>query len=142
LAVSPEKPAKFTLNLRLPSWARNQPLPGDLYSYENAQPAAWTVQVNGKKTELPLEHGYMSVSREWKTGDVVALDLPMPVRRVIGNEHISATRDRVALERGPIVYCLEGIDNKAQVSDCMLRAEAKITANHKAAVLVRATLLA
>ncbi|OIR03770.1 Non-reducing end beta-L-arabinofuranosidase [mine drainage metagenome] len=108
LTVDPAKPAEFALRLRVPGWARGEPVPSDLYTFEN--PGAtqrWTILVNGSPVDAPLDHGYAVLSRIWKAGDVVELDLPMPVRRVLGNAHIEATRGRVAFERGPVVYCVE-----------------------------------
>ncbi|HEY5910417.1 MAG TPA: beta-L-arabinofuranosidase domain-containing protein, partial [Verrucomicrobiae bacterium] len=126
LAVSPEKTTAFTLCVRIPGWAQGRPLPGDLYAYENPKPAAWSVRVNNRKVAPDVERGYIAIAREWKAGDVVTLDLPMLVRRVSGHPRIAATRNRVALERGPIVYCLEGVDNNGSVSDCVLPQKASV----------------
>jgi hypothetical protein len=118
--VDPEKTGTFSLCLRIPGWVRGQPLPSDLYRYEDATPAAWSVRVNGEAVEAVVKDGFAVVRREWKLGDRVQLDLPMPVRRVAGNENIAATRGQVALERGPIVYALEGCDNDGKLSDIFL----------------------
>ena len=125
--VKPAKPADFTLALRLPGWVQGKPLPSDLYSYEDPTPAAWSVSVNGQKISATPEKGYLLVKRTWATGDKVTLDLPMPVRRVVGNEKIAATRNLSAIERGPVVYCLEGVDNEQAVFDAFLPASAKFT---------------
>lgn len=125
--VSPEKPAAFTLALRLPGWVQGKPLPSDLYSYENPAPAAWTVSVNGEKIPATPAKGYLLLKRTWSAGDKVTLDLPMPVRRVAGNEKIKATHNLSAIERGPVVYCLEGIDNEAGIFNTFLPASAKLT---------------
>jgi DUF1680 family protein len=127
LRVDPARPATFTVCLRIPGWAQGHPVPSDLYTYEDSTPAAWLVRVNGRKLEARPQNGYVAISREWKSGDTVALDLPMAVRRVRGHPSIAATKDRVALERGPIVYCLEGADNGGSVSDCLLPEQASIT---------------
>jgi DUF1680 family protein len=124
--VSPEQPASFTLCLRIPGWVRGKPLPSDLYAYDDAAPAKWSVRVNGKKLSVVPQQGFAAISRAWKAGDTVTLDLPMPVRRVAGNEKIAATRGLVALERGPIVYALEGVDNGGAVFDAVLPASAKV----------------
>lgn len=129
ISVTPEQPATFTLALRIPGWVRAAPLPSDLYRYADATPAKWSVRVNGKKVPAVLINGYVQISREWKAGDTVALSLPMPVRRVLGNEKISATRGLVALERGPVVYCFEGVDNDKSVADLVLPDNAKIKAH-------------
>ena len=120
LRVMPEKAGSFTLNLRIPCWVEGKPLPSDLYTYDDATPAKWTLRVNGKKVSATVQHGFAVITREWKAGDVVTLDLPMPVRRVAGNAKIAATKNQVALERGPIVYAFEGADNDGSVFDAVL----------------------
>lgn len=126
ISVTPERSASFTLCLRIPGWVRGEPLPSDLYRYADATPAKWLVRVNGKEVQTALVNGYAQVTREWKAGDTVSLSLPMPVRRVLGNEKIAATRGLVALERGPVVYCFEGVDNNETVADLVLPDVAKI----------------
>jgi len=124
LAVKPEKPATFSLSLRVPGWVEGRPLPSDLYTYVDAAPARWTVRVNGRPVKPELKNGYAVITREWRGGDQVTLDLPMPVRRVVGHEKIAATRGQVALERGPVVYAFEGVDNDNNLADLFLPATA------------------
>jgi hypothetical protein len=112
LAVSPEKPAAFTLRVRIPGWAQGRPVPSDLYAYETPAAAAWGVRVNGEKISAAPERGYLAIAREWRTGDVVELDFALPVQRVHGNEKIADTRGQVAFERGPVVYCVEARDGE------------------------------
>jgi DUF1680 family protein len=116
LTVNPEKSGPLTLRVRIPGWARNQPVPGDLYRYENPSNETISLKVNGRETPLNLQNGFAVLNRTWKRGDVVELDLPMPVRRVVANEQVAADRDLVALERGPVVYCVEGVDHGGTVS--------------------------
>ena len=108
LTVSPDQPAKFTLRLRIPGWAQGRPVPTDLYGYDDATPGTWTVKVDGAPVRGALEKGYVGITREWKAGDVVELDLPMPVRAVHSHPQAAALRELVAFERGPVVYCVEG----------------------------------
>lgn len=111
--ISPTKEdEKFSLRLRLPGWVQGRPMASDLYRYIDSRPANWTLSLNGTKIDNPqLENGYLVVDRQWKTGDVVELDLPMLTRRVLAHEAVEADRGRVAIERGPLVYCAEGADN-------------------------------
>ncbi|HEX8323383.1 MAG TPA: glycoside hydrolase family 127 protein [Tepidisphaeraceae bacterium] len=123
LTVNPAKAATFAVALRVPGWARGEPVPSDLYRYANADKEAVaeadteavaeavSLKVNGEPMPLTTEKGYAIIRRAWKTGDVVELSLPMPVRRVLANDKVAADRGRVAIERGPIVYCAEGVDN-------------------------------
>lgn len=110
LAVHPEKSGEFGLRLRVPGWARGAPVPGDLYRHLDASCAPPSVKVNGAAVSPALEKGYLVVSRPWKAGDRVEIEFPMPVRRVIAHEAIEGNRGMAALERGPIVYCVEGAD--------------------------------
>ena len=111
VTLAPDRPRSFAVNVRIPGWAREQPVPGDLYKFADAPAPRPTLSVNGEAVPLTLTDGYVSIRRTWKAGDVIALDLPMPVRRVVANDHVEADRNRVALQRGPIVYAAEWPDN-------------------------------
>jgi DUF1680 family protein len=111
LTVRPAKAGSFTMNLRVPGWARNEAAPGDLYRFLDPVTAQVTVTVNGQKVASTMAKGYLSMTRAWKAGDVVDLTLPMPVRRVVANELVAADKGRVALQRGPLVYAAEWPDN-------------------------------
>jgi DUF1680 family protein len=111
IAIDPETAGTFTLKARVPGWARNQAMPGDLYSFADTNDATAKLRVNGKEMPLALENGYATISREWHKGDVVELDLPMNIRRIRANSQVAADRDRIALQRGPIVYAMEWADS-------------------------------
>lgn len=111
LTINPKRTATFALRLRIPGWVAGQPMPGKLYTYANAQPAPYTLSVNGQSVRPTLENGYAVIRRAWKRGDRVLLNLPMPVRQVVANPAVAADRNHVAFERGPVVYCAEGMDN-------------------------------
>ena len=111
ITVAPEKKSKFTLAVRIPGWARNEPVPGDLYRFADTNTEPVTLSVNGKAVKFKVENGYANLNRSWKPGDVVELNLPMPVRRVLANPNVKADIGRVALQRGPIVFCAEWPDN-------------------------------
>jgi hypothetical protein len=117
LRVQPEKPVAFTLNVRIPGWARNQPVPSDLYRYDDGLNPQPTLAVNGQASALNMQRGFARVQRQWQSGDVLTLELPMPVRRVAAHPAVKADRDRFAVERGPIVFCAEGADNGGRVLD-------------------------
>ncbi len=111
LTVHPEKPGKFSIKLRVPGWARGDVVPSDLYRFLDDVSETPTLKVNRRSVPLKLERGYVTLTRNWRPGDVIDLHLPMPVRRIIANESVEADRDRVAVQRGPIVYCAEWPDN-------------------------------
>ena len=102
-----------------------------------------SLSVNGKAigTET-LDKGYVRIHRPWKKGDVVELDLPMPVRRVVAHEKVAADRGRVALQRGPVVYCVEAVDHGGRVSNLILPADATLTAEHRDDLLGGVTVIA
>ena len=110
LTITPDRPAAFTVNVRIPGWAKNEPVPGDLYRFLDTAPAA-TVKVNGQPVTAAPVKGYVPVARTWRAGDTVELNLPMPVRRVVAHDSVAADRNRLALQRGPIVYAAEWPDN-------------------------------
>jgi DUF1680 family protein len=120
IEVKPEKAADFTLAVRIPGWAMNRPVPSDLYTYPEAAEGAPALKVNGEAVEIMAEKGYAVIRRTWKAGDSVELSLPMPVRRVTANEAVEEDRGRVAVERGPLVYCAEWPDNDGRVSNLVL----------------------
>lgn len=106
---------KFALNLRIPGWARNQPVPSDLYTYSDKLQPKVRLAVNGKRTPVSLNKGFAVIDRQWKNGDTVSLELEMPVRTVSAHPEVKVDYQRFALERGPLVYCAEGADNQGQV---------------------------
>jgi DUF1680 family protein len=112
ISVNPEKEKAFTLKLRIPGWAHNKAVPGDLYSYLDHVSSKITLTVNGEEEKITLNNGYAGISREWTKGDEVELVLPMTVHKVVANEKVSDDSNKVAFEYGPIVYCAEEIDNK------------------------------
>ncbi len=113
LTVATEKPATFALRLRIPTWAQGEQfVPGDLYHYIDSVDARASVKVNGEEvTDAAIEEGFLVLNREWNTGDKIELNLPMPVRVNDSHEAVAENRDRIALTRGPLVMCAEGIDN-------------------------------
>lgn len=106
---------KFTLKVRIPGWVRNQVLPTDLYTYSDKKRPWYTVKVNGTLAEGVLENGYFCMDRRWKKGDRVEIDFEMEPRTVKANPKVEADRGRVAVERGPLVYCAEWPDNDFDV---------------------------
>lgn len=100
---------KFAIKLRIPSWLKQSPTNNTLYTYLNAAPA-YTVLVNGVAAGAADTNGYVTINRSWKKGDVIELNFPMEVRRIVANDNVEDDRGKIALERGPVVYCIEGND--------------------------------
>ncbi len=137
ISVATPAPAEFTLKVRIPGWARGEAVPGDLYRFEGGDDAAAApaLSVNGEAAAIELENGYARLRRTWRDGDTVALSLPMPVRRVVANEAVAADAGRVALQRGPIVYCAEGVDNGGRALDLALPDGAALAARFEPGLL-------
>ena len=111
VSINPVKPAKFCLRLRIPTWTRDRFVPGDLYRYADSIAAPVTVSVNGQQFDAPFEKGFAAIDREWRDGDRVVLNLPMPVRVTECHPAVKANTDRIALTHGPLVLCAEEVDN-------------------------------
>lgn len=104
------QPGSFELRLRVPGWCEGA-----------------TVSVNGRRVAQPAtERGYFVLAREWRNGDAVELNFPMPVQRIVANPRVKADHGLVALQRGPIVYCLEQCDQAAPLGRMFLPADAQI----------------
>jgi DUF1680 family protein len=112
IAITPEKESEFMLCVRIPGWALGEPVPSDLYRFEKTKVPLIGLKINRKVTNTVIEDdGYVYLKRMWKQGDVIELNLPMSIRRVYAHEKVEANRGRVALMRGPVVYCLEAPDH-------------------------------
>lgn len=137
--AAPSRP--FAINVRIPGWARNQPVPSDLYRYVDGEAPPVELSVNNEPVTAASERGYVRLERTWKAGDRIHLVLPMPVRRVAAHERVEAARARWALERGPLVYCVEGVDNGGSVKQIRLDPKAEITVQHRPELLGGVTVL-
>ncbi|MCK5207705.1 MAG: glycoside hydrolase family 127 protein, partial [Cyclobacteriaceae bacterium] len=94
--VNPESNSSFNIKLRIPGWSRNQPIPGDLYSYFEKSNKKITAELNGKEIEVNIEQGYLTVSNKWKKGDMLILNLPMEIRLVESHKKVESNRNRLA----------------------------------------------
>ena len=124
--------------MRIPGWARNEPVPSDLYRFVDKATAAASDRQSERHRRSPmtLDKGYVAIARTWQAGDTIELDLPMPVRRVVANEQVAADRGRVALQRGPIVYAAEWPDNpNGKVRNIVLPDGAPLTSEFRADLL-------
>lgn len=139
--VSPSRRADFAVYLRIPGWATGNPVPGELYAYLNPgkenQPE---IKVNGKAATYTLEKGYAKIERRWQKGDVIELTLPMEVKKVLANEKVEAGRGRLALEYGPVVYCVEEADN-TYTEQIMIDRNSSYTAEYDSSLLGGLTVL-
>ena len=135
IGLQTEKPREFTVRVRVPGWARNEPVPSDLYRFADECKEAVSLSVNGEPVRTELDKGFAVIRREWKSGDKVEMNIPMPVRRIVAHDKVEADRDRVAIQRGPLVYCAEGADNDGHVLNFVLSGEPKFRTEHCADLL-------
>ena len=151
LTVDPQRATDFTLCLRIPGWARGRPVPSDLYRFADAKVPPVTLKINGQAVDATVaSDGYVHLQRRWQTGDrplhqgadTVELELPMPIHRVYAHEKVEENRGKVALMRGPIVYCLEAVDHPdADVFRLALPRDADFRAEHRPELLGGVTVL-
>jgi DUF1680 family protein len=120
IEVNPTKSTQFNLNIRIPGWARKQPIPSDLYLNMDTLTKPIVLKINNQAQKLVLKNGFAVLSRVWKKGDVVELILPMEVQRIVSNTHLKDNINKVALQYGPLVYCAEGIDNQTKTHNLIL----------------------
>ena len=133
--VSPKKSKSFAIRLRIPSWTQNRPVANNLYAFLDKGKDV-QVKVNGKDITPKQENGYLVITRQWKKGDYIELSLPMDVRKIIANDNVEDDRGKIALQRGPIVYCLEGCDQVDNiVFDKFILKDAKIVCQYDASLL-------
>ncbi len=120
LGLSPQKKTRFALRMRIPGWAQGSAVPGGLYNFQDASASNITVNLNGKKIEYTVDKGYLVIDREWNTNDKITLSLPMDIKRVNSRAEVKANVERVAIQRGPIIYCVEGMDNAGKTMNLVL----------------------
>ena len=116
VTLHPERAIHMRISIRIPGWSSGEIMGGGLYRFEEPPQGRPSLLVNGVPVRVPPGEGYATVEREWKEGDQMVLSLPMPVGRVVAHERIVEDRGKVALQRGPIVYCVEGRDADVPLS--------------------------
>ena len=133
IRLTPDTPRAFTVDVRIPGWAREQPVPAISIATPTRRRRSrrWRSTANRRRSPIDAD-GYTAITRTWNAGDAIALDLPMPIRRITANEKVGADRDRVALQRGPIVYAAEWPDNPSgKVRNIVLPDTSTLTAEFR-----------
>ena len=111
IKVLQNKAKAFNMMIRIPGWVQNKAVPSDLYAYSDDIFSTYDITVNGECVDSELENGYFVINRNWKKGDIICIHFDMPVRTVVASPRVTDDRGRVAVERGPLVYCTEWADN-------------------------------
>lgn len=140
--VQTNTPNAFTLRIRIPGWAQQQAMPSQLYWFANTSAASQIpIKVNGQPIEYLMENGYALIKRSWKNGDQLSLQLPMEIRKVKADTNLTDNIGKLALQRGPIVYCAEWADNNGKVANLLLPESSSLTAVFKPDLLQGVTVL-
>ncbi len=134
-SVNTKKQMPFSLMIRIPGWASNEAIPSDLYSFQNISGKKAIIKINGEEVDYNVEKGYAVLNRDWKKNDVIEVNLPMEVRRVVANANVKNDIGKVALQRGPILYCAEWIDNNYKAANLVIPAGTEFNANYDAGLL-------
>jgi DUF1680 family protein len=147
LRLEPDGSGPFTVALRIPGWARDQPVPSDLYRFADTaseQPAVTVRSGNASPASVPLDirDGYVRIKRNWKRGDTIHLTLPMPARRVLAHAGIKDDEGKVALQRGPLVFALEAVDNGGTALDLVIPRAAALRARFRPDLLTGVEVIA
>lgn len=130
LRVNTNKKMDFELALRIPGWARNKPVPSNLYEFMEYETAPVVVKVNDLPVQFRIDQGYALIRTEWTGNDKIELELPMMVHRIKALDSLVDNRGKVALQRGPILYCAEWVDNQDQISNLILPDGVKLRTFH------------
>src|SRR5690242_1614227 len=120
--INPKSSFDFSMLIRIPGWAKNEAIPSDLYAFENNSDQKVSITINGKEVPYQMKNGYAVIDRKWEKNDVVEVKLPMEVRKVTANSNVKNDIGKVALQRGPIMYCAEWIDNNGKAANIVLPA--------------------
>ena len=130
-AIDPASALDLNLKIRIPDWAQNQAIPSDLYAYQNSSAQKIEIKVNGQAINYQIKNGYAVISKKWKKGDKVDLTLPMNVQRVIANSNLPDDIGKIALQRGPIMYCAEWKDNDGKATNIIIPKNTTFTTEFK-----------
>jgi DUF1680 family protein len=140
-AIAPKTAQAFNLLVRLPGWSQNQAMPSDLYTFADASDKKVVITINGRPENYTVQNGYAVLNKKWKKDDVVEVNLPMDVRRIVANKNVKDDIGKIALQRGPIVYCAEWPDNNGKTSNLIIPAGTSFTTEYKADLLNGVTVL-
>jgi len=128
-------PITFSLMVRIPGWAQNIAMPSDLYAFQNSTDKKVTIKINGSPIDYKIENGYAVLDRAWKKDDMVEVNLPMEVHKVIATDKLQEDAGKIALQRGPIIYCAEWADNNGRVTNLVLPLNTSFSSEYKAGLL-------
>jgi uncharacterized protein len=127
--INPKSSFDFSMLIRIPGWARNEAMPSDLYSFNTQSGKKTTITINGKDVDYEIKNGYAVINRNWKKNDQIEVKLPMEIRKVVANEKVKSDIGKVALQRGPIMYCAEWVDNNGKAANIVMPFDTELQAS-------------
>lgn len=139
--IDPASALDMNLRIRIPGWAQDKAIPSDLYAYEKPAAQKIEIKVNGKAVDYQMQNGYAVISKKWKKNDRVELNLPMDVQRVVANDKLKDDNGKIAIQRGPIMYCAEWKDNAGKPSSFIVPKDVVFTPSYNADLLNGVTVL-
>lgn len=139
--INPAWSSTFNVMIRIPGWAQNKAVPSTLYQFSSVSSQKAGIKVNGKSVDYAMENGYAIIHRTWTKSDIIEVLLPMEVRRVMANEKVLDNIGRVALQRGPIMYCAEWVENNGKTSNIILPSNTNFSTEFKKDLLNGVTVL-
>lgn len=133
--IDPASAMDVNLRIRIPGWAKNQAIPSDLYSYQASPAQKIEIKINGAPVDYQVEKGYAVISKKWKKGDKIEMNLPMNVQRVVANAILKDDTGKVALQRGPLMYCAEWKDNGGKATNIIVPKDAVFDSAYEPSLL-------
>lgn len=131
ITVNPKTKSSFAVLVRIPGWARGEAIPSDLYSFQNNSSAKTIIAINGQPVDYNLQNGYAVLNRTWKKGDLVKISLPMDVKKIAASSKVKEDIGKLAIQRGPLIYCAEWPDNNGKTNNLILPEASSFTAEFK-----------
>ena len=136
-----EQATAFSMQIRIPGWATNQAIPNNLYHFSNHSNSMVSINIIGKSVNYEIQYGYAILNRLWNKNDVIKVILPMEARRVISDSLLKDNIGKTSLQRGPLMYCAEWIDNEGKTSNIILSKSATISTSFNPNILHGVTVL-
>jgi DUF1680 family protein len=139
--ITPKSPVDFNLLIRIPGWANGKAIPSTLYSFQGNPAQDVTITINKKPVNYKVVNGFAVLNKTWKKGDVIEVLLPMEAQRIVANSKVKDAVGKVAIQRGPLIYCAEWADNNGKASNFIVPANTRFSAEYKPDLLNGVTVL-
>lgn len=139
--VGTKSAVPFTMMVRIPGWTKNKVMPSNLYSFKTETSSPVIIKVNGAAVTYHLKDGYAVIGRTWKKNDVVEVELPMEVKLVETDKKVKTNNGLLSLQRGPLVYCAEWVENNNRTTNLVITPATAFTTKYKPALLNGVTVI-